>query len=256
MNLLLDIGNTSIQWAMGKPGEAHVGAVNHVRHKKQWPTVCQQVVASLGGQAVKVKGIYIASVLSEEENQQIKQLLAQRTPLPVHFYYAEKHRLGFENSYAQPEKLGVDRWLAILEAWHRHGASVVIDCGSAITVDVADEQGRHLGGYIVPGLAMLVNALYQGTSQVQVGMAWPEDLALASNTLEAVNKGCGKMCASFINQLINEQNKRLGKAVVYLTGGDAAYLAPWITAPTKMDNSLVLCGLNRVAANLGERAKR
>src|SRR5699024_1843795 len=98
--------------------------------------------------------------------------------------------LGFKNSYEASDALGVDRWLAIVEAWSRHGNAIVIDCGSALTVDVAAKEGVHLGGYIVPGLHLLVRSLWEGTSQVKVSLSDIQDNAkLGSSTQEAVNNG-------------------------------------------------------------------
>src|SRR3546814_5490867 len=61
---------------------------------------------------------------------------------------------GLRNAYREPERLGVDRWLAMIAAWHTHrGAACIANAGTALTVDVIDAQGQHLGGIIAAGLA-------------------------------------------------------------------------------------------------------
>src|SRR5699024_4204848 len=214
MRLLLDIGNTSIQWLLAKGSNAEITTTHALRHDSLWSSALNSISEVL--QSQKVDEVVVASVLGEEENTKIKHQLQLVFGKKIIFYETEATRLGFDNSYTNAAKLGVDRWLAILEAWHRHGASVVIDCGSAVTIDVASHEGKHLGGYIVPGYAMLVKALYQGTAKVKVEPEWPVELSLGVSTSQAVKGGCANMCASFINTTLNDVKKRYGSMTVYL----------------------------------------
>lgn len=248
MRLLLDVGNTSIQWMLATDNFGPVQPIQKLQHDCSWAGSLKEIVSELRTQGITT--VFIASVLDSNENEKIRSHVEVLLAVPVVFYETEAERLGFKNSYSAFTKLGVDRWLAILEAWHRQGACVVIDCGSAITIDVANDKGQHLGGYIVPGYSMLVKALYSGTAQVKVTPKWPTDLKLAANTAQAVNRGCAQMCASFINQVLEKVASTYGPFVVYLTGGDAVNLVNLIQQVVLLDDTLVLHGLNRVAIDI------
>ena len=72
------------------------------------------------------------------------------------------------SGYRDPERLGVDRWLALIAARERSKQpTVIVDAGSACTIDLLDSEGRHLGGYILPGLTAMGEALVRGTHQIQ-----------------------------------------------------------------------------------------
>lgn len=250
MRLLLDIGNTSVQFLACEEEGLSQAAIYKISHKN----CLHQSLRAMSNQldTCAISTVFVASVLSSEENQVIKEQLSLIFQVPIFIYSAESERLGFRNSYAQPACLGVDRWLAILEAWHRRGACAVIDCGSAITVDVADEQGQHLGGYIVPGHSMLIDSLFHGTGQVKVTPSWSSHLELANSTFEAVNRGSIKMCTSFINETIKSVMSTHPGTAIFLTGGDAERFAEFVEWPLLMDNTLVLGGLNRVATDILE----
>lgn len=244
MRLLIDVGNTGIKWALAPMQQGKIATVKGVRHEKRWEEVFDEIALSIGNKAVSK--IIAASVMTEEDNQQLAACVESRFSLPLYFYRTEKKSHGFINSYQEYDRLGVDRWLAILEAWHRHGASVVIDCGSALTVDAASSSGEHLGGYIVPGLRMLVRALSAETSRVKVEFSRELDTKLANSTERAVNNGCIKMCTDFINQTLANIKVELGVCTIYLTGGDAQVMSQFVCEDVLIDHALVLSGLERV----------
>jgi pantothenate kinase type III len=81
--------------------------------------------------------------------------------------YTQKYALGVRNAYPKHNKLGVDRWLAMLAAYHYYNAPVcIVSCGSALTLDIVDSQGQHLGGMIMPGLNLMQQALSRGTANL------------------------------------------------------------------------------------------
>lgn len=244
MRLLIDVGNTGIKWALVSMQEGEIALMQSVRHEKRWKEVFHEIALSVGNEAVSE--IIAASVMTEADSYQLSACVESQFSLPLNFYRTEKKFHEFTNSYQEYARLGVDRWLAILEAWHRHGASVVIDCGSALTVDVASSRGEHLGGYIVPGLRMLVKALSSETSRVKVELSKEADIKLANSTERAVNNGCIKMCADFINQTLDDIKAEHGVCTIYLTGGDAQVLSQFVCADVLIDHTLVLSGLERV----------
>ena len=154
------------------------------------------------------------------------------------------HQAGVTCGYTNHHALGVDRWMAILAAFHRaKGASTVVDAGSAITIDMVAGNGMHLGGYIVPGYRMLCQALSGGTAQVR-----PEDptgvsLQPGRSTAEAVNHGIMGMIKGLVDGVISAPGRREESINLYLTGGDAPLLANLLGPAWEVIPDLVLDGL-------------
>lgn len=157
---------------------------------------------------------------------------------------------GVTNGYGEPDRLGVDRWLAVCAAFvDARRACVVIDAGSAITADAVDKDGRHLGGYITPGLRLLGGAVVANTADV----AWqPEGQAALAmgpgdSTQRAVAAGIAVMAVGFVERALRELSTRLAeRPTVYLTGGDGAGLRPLLSFDVIEAPDLVLDGLGLV----------
>jgi type III pantothenate kinase len=153
------------------------------------------------------------------------------------------------NGYQQPERLGVDRWLAICAAWHRFERPVaVVDAGSAMTIDLVDGRGNHCGGYIVPGFAMQQRSLIANTRLVRFDTDLSGvELGPGRSTTGAVNNGIALMLKSMVESAV--QNFRLlsGEApALVLTGGDAGALSGLLQVPHSLEPDLVLEGINLV----------
>lgn len=130
---------------------------------------------------------------------------------------------GVRCAYREPQRLGVDRWLVVLGAYARFGASCIVDIGSAMTVDVVDGQGQHLGGYIVPGYQLLLNALFNDTDKVR----WLEsevtgELSLGQDTANAVSAGAKLMLLGFVEQAL--ARLPAGQMQIVFTGGGSELL--------------------------------
>ena len=147
---------------------------------------------------------------------------------------------GVQCGYLQPSALGVDRWLAMLAGYQRVSTTVmVVDAGSAMTIDLVASDGVHCGGYILPGLRMLRDALSIGTHDVQVPIAQVSDLLSPALTTEgAVNKGCVLSCIATIERLYFVQ-----PITLIITGGDAKLLHTHLQVPLVLAEDLVLEGL-------------
>ena len=137
--------------------------------------------------------------------------------------------------------LGIDRWLAILAGFQRiAGAMVVIDAGSALTVDFVDELGKHKGGYIVPGISMMRHSLSKGAEGIRLCSCADDDPRFPGfNTGEAVSKGCLLSSVSLIKYLSEDQSSTL-----VMTGGDAKLLLQYLGHSPVYVEDLVLEGLS------------
>ncbi|MBN8430477.1 type III pantothenate kinase [Microbulbifer salipaludis] len=158
---------------------------------------------------------------------------------------------GVRCAYRDTSRLGVDRWLAVLAAFRRDPSpALVVDCGSAVTLDLLGAGGEHLGGYIVPGLGLMRRALYADTDAVKV--APPANvitsLAPGCDTAEAVNHGLPLMVLGAVERAYDDLAHRCaeeGSAAPRLLfcGGDGGALARWCDRPNVVVEDLVMEGL-------------
>jgi len=154
--------------------------------------------------------------------------------------------LGLVNSYEEPQRMGVDRWLAMAGARGQgEGPFCVVDAGTAITVDQVDGDGRHLGGWIVPGPALAAGALFTGTARI------PQELADAApswgcSTAECVAAGMDQALRGLGQRIVAAGMELHGAAIPILgTGGDGERLLQWLGPDAKLAPDLVLEGLAR-----------
>ena len=145
----------------------------------------------------------------------------------------------------KPEKTGVDRLLNAMAAFKRTGTStVVVDAGTAITIDVISKKGEFLGGVITPGLTPLTEALHTQTALLpRVSVQRPRH-TLGKDTDEAVNSGIYWGMVGAIEKIMKNLLEELGDdPVVLATGGDAKLLATEIQTITGVVPHLTLEGL-------------
>ena len=247
MKLLLDIGNSRIKWAFQSgSGLRDAGACEH--HGA--PAAAAQVLSTLphrpeAAAAVNVAGSELVDCFAAE--------IARRFGIELETLVAAASCGPLRNGYAQPAQLGADRWAAMAGAWQLAAAGsadsrgenlLVVDAGTALTVDAVRADGQHLGGLIVPGLALMQSALGQGTSDLtRLASAVPAggagtDPRLADNTRSAIEKGCLAALCGLIERLLPGRAARL-----LLTGGDAGLLVAELSVAAELRPLLVLEGL-------------
>ena len=145
---------------------------------------------------------------------------------------------------AQPAALAVDRWLAVIAAWRQvPGPLIVADLGSAATLDFVDDAGRHLGGYVVPGLGLMPVALAQGAAGMRVAGDLGADLEPGRSKAQAVRRGVMAMLLDFIEASCRRFEQSAGAATLFLTGGDAVLVADRLGRDARLAPDLVLDGL-------------
>ncbi len=161
----------------------------------------------------------------------------------------QAEQFGVRCAYADPSRLGIDRWIAVLAAHHlAAGAACVIDAGTAATFDAVDAQGRHLGGLIMPGPQLLAAALDRNTSNIGATLAAavaPSGLdLLGKSTDAAVGNGAMLALAGALDRAVDAVETALAeRSTVYLTGGDAPALRGWLETEVELRADLVLEGL-------------
>lgn len=252
MQLWLDAGNTRVKWQLWEKGAMKkAGAFAHYgRFEVLEDTLTQefQVFAS------QVESVGLACVLNADARHCLIQALEQCFSVPVRFAEVSKTFLGFSCAYEDVNRLGVDRWLASLAAFRYYQSPVlVVSCGSALTIDATTQCGQHLGGYILPGLAMAQKALLGDTHAVRFD---PDDAKLDSleygrDTASAVNNGLLLQASAIISEAWQRFScsRMQNTPRLVLTGGDAPLIASHLTINVELHDDLVLQGL-RLALEL------
>jgi type III pantothenate kinase len=188
--------------------------------------------------------IRAVSVLADDKQKHISQLLEQHTSRPVELVAVQSNVCGVLNGYDDATLLGADRWLAIVAAWQQFNcACMVVDVGSAVTIDWLDDQGRHCGGYIIPGLDLMAEALISGTGKIRIDASLL-GLTPGKTTQQAVGHGSVLAITAAINLAESLFEKKLNVApLVVLTGGGAQQLLTYLPEKTRYQIDLVFEGL-------------
>lgn len=238
MKLELDCGNSRVKWRV-RSGDKIVmrGAF---QSDEGFNSETTDELAALGLQQVLV-----GSVLGDEFARKLAFWSISRLGLNPQFAVSEPFCNGVVNGYQQPEKLGVDRWLAILAARAKApSAFVVVDSGSAITVDLVTSQGEHLGGYIAPGLRLMREALATKTSAIKLGqIGYPDNDFPGRNTVTAIKSAELAMISGLVAHARSIlRNYDSHDANLWVTGGDGEWLVAMLKEGIYHED-LVLDGL-------------
>jgi type III pantothenate kinase len=243
MRLLLDVGNTRLKWAQLADGRlAGRGAVTHRdASPAEW-------LAPLDAAAGRPEAILVANVAGPAVAHSIGEWALERHGLRPRFLHASPRAGGITNAYEHADALGVDRWLGLVGAWRRvRGPLVCVAAGTALTVDAVDGQGLHLGGLIVPGYELMIEALLKRTSDIAPAMARAPAAAdgmFGRSTAAAVQLGALHALAALAARAVDAAARQCGAAPrVFIGGGDAARVAPHLGRPAEIAPDLVLEGL-------------
>lgn len=181
--LQLDVGNSGAKWRLVKAD----GSVAD-RGRYQTDDVASREV--LLGCSESLGRIWVASVARAEKNAELAGLLRERWGIEPWFARSEPQTGDLVNSYRDPARMGVDRWLAMLAARARHqGSLCVVDAGSALTIDLVAADGRHEGGYIIPGAQLMEHALLLDTDRVRFAEEPDYAITPGHSTAHAVRHG-------------------------------------------------------------------
>jgi type III pantothenate kinase len=177
--------------------------------------------------AFEVNAVYVASVVPSCHSvlQQWSLQAFQCAPI---FACAQTERAGVVNGYKDISQMGVDRWLALLAAWDATGeACLVVDAGSAVTVDLLSGNGQHHGGYIVPRLRLMNEALSGKTDRVGgESKDYPDLLHVGKETRECVLMGLPLMVVGLVRQACAQmRDMGVDTPALLVTGGDGEYIA-------------------------------
>ena len=243
--LLVDLGNSRLKWAMHNGDALQASSV--VTHRE---TELSALLANVWATLTRPQRVVIASVAEQDRMNQLAGWVQQQWSLNAEFIVSPDHGHGLINSYHEPARLGCDRWAAMVAAYHlAHAAVCVVDCGSAVTIDVVDDTGQHQGGLILPGVQAMHAALTRHTTLAPIDFAPSSSTPLlGKSTQEGIRSGITRAISSLVQQTLLDLTRSTDMRIsCYLTGGDAALIAPLLPIQYELDPDLVLKGLAIIA---------
>jgi type III pantothenate kinase len=235
--IAIDAGNTRIKWgvhgaggwlAQGTLPTADASGLAEVA--AGWPGGERVVACNVAGEAV---GAAIGAALEKRFG-------------PLLWLHSSAECCGVRNGYEAPERLGTDRWAALIGARAQlSSAGLVVCVGTATTVDWLDASGQFRGGLILPGVDLMRASLARNTAQLP--LAEGEFRDAPRNTMDAIVSGCLHAQIGAIERMFSRICAEPG-ALCLLTGGAAPRLTPHLKIPFRLAESLILDGLVRFGA--------
>ena len=239
MRLLLDLGNTRLKWsARDATGELAHGAV-------AWSEPVAETLREAWRVLPPADLVLGASVVDDAREALVAAQAIAMLSREVQWVRSPAAACGIRSAYAEPQRLGVDRFLAMVAA-HAEGRSpcVLVGVGTALTLDALAGDGSHLGGVIAPGPQLMQQSLLGATVRVRPEQAGVVT-TLADNTADAVASGCWGACAALVERFTAQVAPQLGGAPRLLFGGgDAASLRSLVDQPSELFADGVLRGLD------------
>jgi type III pantothenate kinase len=241
LTLLLDIGNSRIKAAVAHPGG--------VRFLGSAAYRVPGLAAALDGLGLPAVETGLAAVVAGPGTAQALDAWAEKRGIALERLRPGTESAGVRCGYPEPARLGADRWAALVGARQRtREPCLVVDAGSAVTVDAMAADGRHLGGFIIPGLGLMAAALRRETGDLEAfsaasGAGAPE--GFPTDTRPAIEEGA----LLAVVGLVREAAARMpgpGLPSILVTGGDGGLIAGRIKGAREVP-ALVLEGLARLA---------
>ena len=195
--------------------------------------------------------IWVSSVAKAGVVERLSAWVREVWRLSPNLVQSVPTRLGVVNGYHDPAQLGVDRWLALLGARAiSTTANLVVDCGTATTIDSMDARGRHLGGLILPGVRAMQEVLVKNTA-IRLSSQAAEYSLFAKDTPSAISSAALAATSCLIKQTALRLQAQAGSEVnCIMTGGAAAALNGLLELEVRHEPNLVLNGLALVAAQV------
>lgn len=240
--LAIDSGNSNIKWGLF--------ADNMLLKSQCMP--CQNV-AQLESEFLrlpKLTSVIVSHVGRKDTRDEIANALTARSR-KICWLRASAVLCGVRNGYAEPCQLGSDRWAALIAAWSlNHRSCLVINVGTALTVDLLSDSGEHLGGIIAPSAHLMIKSLSCETQLPYIESGMFDNFP--SNTADAIYTGAVQMLLGTIDRmfglLANEVNHTDMKCII--SGGGAHVIIPYLKHPYEYVDYLVLHGLALIAQEI------
>lgn len=252
MLLALDIGNTNIV----------AGVFDGIELRAQWRLSTHRdrtadEFAVFLKVALEAKGFHFDNFSGVAISSVVPSLTPQAARFARDYLKCEPVVIGPEtntgliNDYDRPREVGADRLVNGLAAWKKYGAVVIVDLGTATTIDAVSHDGHYLGGAIAPGIGISTDALFRAAARLpRVEISAPP-CALGTNTVHSMQSGIVFGYAGLIKELVGrcviEVEARDNKKVTVLaTGGLAELISPHVPRIDFVVPELTLEGLRLI----------
>jgi len=236
--LYMDIGNSEIKWATDQE------LVHNVMHRTSFTDLMGALLLFFE-KIDPPQRVHISSVVRSTRLDPLCGWIASQWGLVPVFAQTRMAELGITNGYRQPEQLGVDRWLGLLAAkiYAPSSPFLMVDCGTATTLDAVDRTGQHLGGLILPGLKLFQRCL-QANTDLPLTEGVDVNSGFATDTAQGIAAGAMLATTSAIEAMLGQVRDLCGEEVkCIVTGGFASQILPYLKSPSVLAPNLVLQGL-------------
>lgn len=242
MRLLVDVGNTQVKYVFQisetPDAPAVLSDIVYLDYQS-FKTQLQQ------GKFSQVSEVVLANVHGKNVLDAITNWAALNNVAFLQVHSTAK-AFGVCSSYQQPERLGVDRWLAMIGAKQLYPQQnlLIIDAGTATTVDVLDANGQHYGGWIMPGVQTLFDSLLTRTTKIIATPNATASLSFGLDSSNCLSHGSWAMTIGAVKEAIIQANSRLTIDKILVTGGNGEEITKLIADKLQLEPKLVFHGLS------------
>ncbi len=241
--LLIDAGNSRLKWGVVAAGKIIDKGVS-VYCDTGLPQACK-----VAWERHFPKRVVVANVAGPLFAKRLSDWCRQRLHLQPEFIEPQRCAYGVDTRYHDPSRLGVDRWVALIAV--RASAPVcVVDCGTAVTLDLLSPHGVHLGGMILPGLSVMRDSLYQrapGIVRHPIEAEQEQAVIYGRDTGSCIEQGTLHAVAGAIERITVVWDEQVTALKKIITGGDAHIMQPLLKEGYHMQPDFVLHGLQIIA---------
>ena len=246
--LALDVGNTRLKWALyaaPQPG------ARPLAQGAQFLENIEKLTEGDWSRLPAPRWVMGCIVAGDAVKRRVQEQLELWDVSPQ-WVVSSSAEAGLRNGYDHPARLGSDRWVAMIGARQRlltqgpPRPCVVVMVGTAVTVEAIDTQGRFLGGIILPGHGIMLRALESGTAGLHVPTGEVRDFP--TNTSDALTSGGTFAIAGAVQRMVDNLRRHCGEEPkIYMTGGAGWKMAPSMSVPCELVDSLIFDGLLEIA---------
>lgn len=252
MILTVDIGNSRIKWAFWQDDEIVARAAAAYTSDRYSDAFDRLLLDINKAFEVQPKKVFAICVAGDAVQKAFSAWVKNHWCLGVEYITTKKRYENIVNAYEDPNQHGVDRWVGIIAACQNYpGLPIcVVGAGTAITFDLIKEDGRHLGGYILPSFMVMHDALLKGTAGIMsVSNVGYKKQSVPDNTNDAVNMGLHMLLQAGIRELCELARDELGKSMqIVLTGGFSQVILGYPDMPMmRYEPDLIMKGLYHIA---------
>jgi type III pantothenate kinase len=245
--LLMDVGNSRLKW--GVLADQAIRRTGHISREKIRD---QGLVALTSKLPHRVDTVFASNIAGTSFATRLSGVVGMHCGADMHFARTRSEACGVTNSYRQPRRMGVDRWVAMIGAWAEvQAACLVVDAGTAVVIDALDDNGQHLGGQILPGVTLMAEAVSSQSSDIpnvaRRAARHGRGLEIfASSTASAVEYGTLNAVVGAIERATCVLRDNDIDPTIVLTGGDASRILKSLGEEPLHRPHLVLQGLARL----------